>query len=227
MIHHVGGFRRCQYEFASTVKLKGPDSLHMIWRSGGIKQLIDKVPKIHVEDAGFHLKEDRERILTDILRDFGSYDYFDTLLQLLLLLEPLDYSADLGALRAQGAASIWNLQHVVDWASRGVSTGGRREALGIFGEAGEGKSTLSALAVDPASGVNVHVSSRKLFVTVVRQMIRSPFQAWHFCKHNDQRRHDVLRIIKTLAFQLGTCKALPELWNGATFACFCDVYTPP
>ena len=493
--------RRCQFEFASTVHLKGPDSLHMLWRSGGSKQMIDKVPKIHVEDAEYHFDTDRKKILKDILQDFGSYEYFDTLLQLLLLLDPLDYSADLNALRAQGAAAIWNLQPLVDWASRTVNmcggaagagqqaagegtrnkavaagkqatgaslvaggarlgaargaggdgasgsrvaigrgdvagaglrataegnrnqaiaagkqatgaaivaggarlgaargagasgghvaigcggvagaglrataqgnpnqavtagkqatgaalvaggarlgaaqgaggdgasggrvaighggarvgqraaaegtrnhaasravgaahvgggarlgaargaggdgalvgrvaigrggaagagqqgatagtrnhavnerkqaagaarvaggarrdverggcTGDRRVALGIFGGAGEGKSTLSALAVDPAGGVNVHVSSRKLFVKchVVRQVIRSPFQAWHFCKHNDKRRQDVLRIIKTLAFQLGTCKALPDLWIGATVACFCDVYTPP
>lgn len=40
------------------------------------------------------------------------------------------------------------------------------------------------------------------------------YQAWHFFKYNDLRRQDAVRIMKTLAYQLGTCPELPELQTG-------------
>jgi hypothetical protein len=36
-------------------------------------------------------------------------------------------------------------------------------------------------------------------------------QAYHFCKHNDVRRQDPLRVVKTLAYQLANHRSLPSL----------------
>ena len=104
-------------------------------------------------------------------------------LQLLLLLEPLDYSADVIALLERGmeltseaplaSETIWNLQPLAAWAAcededqgeqaprpasaasaAGVGGAARKpSAFAVFGGAGEGKSTLSAVLVAAAGGV--------------------------------------------------------------------------
>ena len=66
-----------------------------------------------------------------------------------------------------------------------------RRCFAIYGGAGSGKSTVSAALVSDEA-TRPH--------------------AWHFCKHNDRRRADPIRMFRTIAYQLAFSIPVLQPW---------------
>ena len=108
-----------------------------------------------------------------------SYEAFDKKLKLHLLLEPLSYKVDIEQHLARSQHTEWDFTEVERWIQSD------KRALCVSGEAGTGKSTVSAAMIRA-----LHQSKPGLAI------------AYHYLKYSDQRRLDVVRIIKSLAAQL-------------------------
>ena len=107
---------------------------------------------------------------------FGSLARFTEELRLRFLLRPLSYEADTTALRQRSSGDVFQFDALGEHMSTSNSL------ACVVGEAGEGKSTLSAALLGPAGGELV--------------------DAAHFCKRSDATRQDPLLIIHSLAYQL-------------------------
>ena len=139
------------------------------------KELIEK---IDVANAECFMPKDKAMILEKVKSHHGSYEAFDKKLKLHLLLEPLSYKVDIEQHLARSHNTEWDFTEVKRWIQ------GDKRALCVLGEAGTGKSTVSAAmvrALQSKPGLSI---------------------AYHYLKYSDQRRLDVVRIIKSLAAQL-------------------------
>jgi hypothetical protein len=130
---------------------------------------------IDASKAKAYCPKDTTRIHSDIVEKHCSLANFSAMLKLRLLLDPLSYTSDTSKLTEQSIAQVWNFESVDVWLK---DPNGSR-LLVVPAGAGTGKSTISAALI--AKGV----------VT-----------AYHFFKYNDQRRLDMVRVIKSLAHQL-------------------------
>ena len=136
---------------------------------------------------------------------FGSLARFTEELRLRFLMSLLSYDAEISALRQRSSGDAFKfdaLRAHMDAAEEAVDPRWRpgrdymyQAALRyrhtynmrlacVVGDAGEGKSTLSAALLGPAGGGLVH--------------------AVHFCKRQDAARQDPLTIIQSLAYQLSS-----------------------
>ncbi|PNH05496.1 hypothetical protein TSOC_008245, partial [Tetrabaena socialis] len=166
----------CLFEWAHTLATHGPDGLHM---QLGPADRAKVFGSINVEQAECFKPEDKVMILSEIKQHHTSSERFDASLKLQLLLEPLSYRVDMRRLlqRADEMGTQWRFEAVSEWL---VS---EHRLLCISAGAGEGKSTISAALC----------SSKELSGCIT---------AHHFIKYNDARRLEVVRVVKSLAFQL-------------------------
>ncbi|PNH00576.1 hypothetical protein TSOC_013598, partial [Tetrabaena socialis] len=173
----------CLFEWAHTLAAHGLDGLHMHLSAEDRAKVFGS---INVEEAECFKEEDKAMILSEIKQHHTSYELFDASLKLQLLLEPLSYSVDLRRLlqRADEMGTQWRFKGVGEW----LDSDSR--LLCISAGAGEGKSTISAALC----------SSTELSGCVT---------AHHFIKYNDARRLEVVRVVKSFAFQLA--KRLPAV----------------
>jgi len=112
-----GPLRRvwCLYEFWNTLKVKGPEGLHMLTGGGfSPKDMLGVLGNINVSEADATVASDKERILMDINLDVG-ITKFNAILKMLFLFNPLDYSSDISALKQHVKTSQWSLAKVHQW----------------------------------------------------------------------------------------------------------------
>jgi hypothetical protein len=137
---------------------------------------------------------DKAMILGKIAAHHGSAAAFNDALKLQLLLNPLSYRVDLDQLSRRSQRMVWDFGPVLEWLD---DPEGAR-VLCVEAGAGTGKSTVSAALVREVLGRRTEGGGWE-----------GPATALHFLKHNDARRLDPVRIVESLAFQLGL--RLPDL----------------
>lgn len=142
---------------------------------------------IDVQKAEAFSAADKERIHADIIREHHGLGVFNERLKLRLVLKPLSHAADVKRLAARAAGTQWTLDAVTAWMA---DTASRQRVLVIPAGAGAGKSTISAALVESAQ--------RRARGSGAADVVL----AHHFFKYNDNRRQDVMQIIRSLAFQL-------------------------
>ncbi|GAX78217.1 hypothetical protein CEUSTIGMA_g5659.t1 [Chlamydomonas eustigma] len=181
----------CLYEWDHTLLYHGPDGLHM---QGMTTAELDKVVKgIDVDKAGCQYPDDTKMILENIRKHHGSTSSFNAALKLQLMLNPLSYKVDLDQLSQRSLGTYWIFEPVTSWLEgEGQLVGQAQRILCVLDGAGTGKSTISAA----------------IWKEVLKDH-KDMLSAVHFLKHNDQRRLDPVRIIKSIAFQLAS--VIPEL----------------
>ena len=180
----------CLYEIGATP----PHKLHLVTRGFSERDIAHHLQSIDAETALCFSDDDRRMIHAEIADrfEFGSLARFTEELRLRFLLRPLSYDADITALRQRSSGEVFQfdaLREHIDAAAAvaaaapqvAAAAQGMRLAC-VVGEAGEGKSTLSAALLGPFGGGRVHAA--------------------HFCKRADAARQDPLTIIQSLAFQL-------------------------
>lgn len=140
---------------------------------------------------------DTLRIHGEIIAVHGSLDEFSAKLKLRLLLDPLSHAIDITTLskRSGSDMSQWDFSRVAGWlhaapaaAQDGGGAGAAAASAGsrvlcVSAGAGTGKSTISAALLSHPD-TQPHIA------------------AYHFLKYNDRRRLDMVRVVKSLAFQL-------------------------
>ncbi|PNH11034.1 WD repeat domain-containing protein [Tetrabaena socialis] len=166
----------CIYEWAHTLATHGPDGFHT--RMGPADRAT-VVGSLDINKAVCSRIEDKIAILATVEEQHDSAERFNIMLKLQLLLEPLAYRVDMRRLSQQAIGTTWEFRVIKDWLALGA-VGPR--VLSITSGGGEGKSTISAVLCSSIGGQQI--------------------AAHHFLKYSDQRRLDVVRIIKSLAFQL-------------------------
>ena len=150
---------------------------------------------------------------------------FDAALKLQLMLRPLSYKVDLEQFGTRSRDTQWLFDQpggVEQWLRQGQmnnTSDSVSRAICILGGAGTGKSTITAaiwekyLKPARATGNNdtgVGRGTEKASLDTRPTMVAAA--AIHFLKHNDQRRLDPVRIIKSIAFQLAL-RSVPMIWN--------------
>jgi hypothetical protein len=141
--------------------------------------MADLVESIDASKAEAFALSDKQRIHGEISRMLGSLATFTGKLRLHLMLSPLSYKADVDRLWKRAAGTQWNFERIAAWAQDPNGT----RMLVIPAGSGTGKSTISAALLS-------HGATRGLIA------------AHHFFKYNDQRRLDMVALIKSLAHQL-------------------------
>jgi hypothetical protein len=174
----------CVFEWDQTLHLHGPDGLHM--HGMDAEDLARIVDNIDVAKADYTKESDFISITGDIVKHHGSLTAFDTTLKLQLLLDPLSYKVDLEQLSRRSEGTEWKFDAVQEWLDRPEKS----RALCVLAGAGTGKSTISAALCQKILGRREPGGWR------------GPVTAFHFLKHNDRRRLEPVRIVKSLAFQL-------------------------
>ena len=137
------------------------------------------VQSLDASKAKAYHDADRERIHQQVCDEHGDLDTFSGKLKLHLMLSPLSYKADIDKLWKRAADTQWNFERIAAWAQDPNGT----RMLVIPAGSGTGKSTISAALLS-------HGATRGLIA------------AHHFFKYNDQRRLDMVALIKSLAHQL-------------------------
>ena len=85
----------CRFEWNKTVKVHGPDGLHLIGLDAKARKEI--VATMDISKASCQYQEDHDAILEDIARQSGSVEAFNDALRLQLLLQPDSYKVRRGA----------------------------------------------------------------------------------------------------------------------------------
>ncbi|GAX72581.1 hypothetical protein CEUSTIGMA_g37.t1 [Chlamydomonas eustigma] len=178
----------CMYEWDHTLHYHGPDGLHMQGLES--EHLAQIVEQIDVEMSQCWMPSDREMILQNIRTHHGSTSHFNDALRLQLMLKPLSYKVDLEQLGRRSEGTVWRLDDAQNWLRSWKS-----RALCVMGGPGTGKSSVSAALSELLLGRRDPNKPGQWL---------GPITAMHFLKHNDQRRLDPVRIIKSLAFQLAS-----------------------
>ena len=169
----------CLYEIGATPSHK----LHLVTRGFDERDIAQHLQNIDAETALCFSADDRTMIHAEIVVrfGFGSMKRFTEELRLRFLLRPLSYAADITALRHRSSEEVFQFDALRDHIQAAAGPQSGRLAC-VVGDAGEGKSTLSAALLGPFGGDLVHAA--------------------HFCKRTDAARQDPLAIIQSLAYQL-------------------------
>ena len=166
----------CIFEWARTLDAHGMDGLHMHL---GPEDLTSVFKSINVAKAECFDPKDKEMILAQVNKLYGSPENFNSKLKLQLMLQPLRYKMDLGRLMERANGTEWQLGAIKAW----LHSPSAGRVLCVEAGAGEGKSTVSAMLATGDSFPDAII-------------------AYHFVKYFDQRRLDPVQVIKSLAFQL-------------------------
>lgn len=161
----------CLYELGSTPQEK----LQLVTQGFDEKEIAARIEDIDASTALCFSEDDRKFIHGEIEKRFGGLDKFTRHLKLRFLLNPLDYEADMKVLRQRAKTETFRFDAIRKFFEDGGNV------ACIVGGAGEGKSTISATALN---GVSLDAA------------------AVHICKDADVRRQDELRVIHSLAYQL-------------------------
>ena len=177
----------CLFEWDHSLTHHGPSGLHFAGTTPW--QLQAMVKAIDVEKATCFKPSDKTMIIDKVIKHHGSTAAFNMSLRLQLLLDPLSYKVDMKQLLHNSKGTEWRLERISDWIHSRYN--GPR-ALCIKAGAGEGKSTISA-------AICSQLLSLGLFDEVDASSV---IAACHFIKYSDQRRLDLVRIVKSISFQL-------------------------
>lgn len=171
----------CRHEFDHTFRCGG-DKLCLLHPTYTCAKLAEVFSTIDASKATAFSPTDTKRIQAEIIAQHESLEAFSSKLKLRLLLDPLSYTTDLAQLVARGGdPGLWNVQLVQAWLTNLKPEKSR--VLCIAAGAGTGKSCLSAALLSD-------------------EAVSKEVAAHHFIKYNDQRRVDIVRIVKSLAYQL-------------------------
>eukprot|EP00873_Tetraselmis_striata_P006715 jgi/Tetstr1/426979/TSEL_017192.t1 len=198
----------CILELWSTMILRSPKFMAITGeerRSAGAWD--STVRQLNVEECGAFAIEDKEKILSKINSTPGKAPRVNADVRALFTLDPLFFDEDMSTLDpADGTVHLrpiyeWLLDQTETQTScfsnffSCAETGIQKRTLWLQGTGGAGKSTVSTALINnpPAGWIVLH----------------------HFLKHNDRRKQDPMRCIRTLAYQL--YRAFPEK-VGAFFA---------
>lgn len=181
MCTRLGPCAARRHEFDHTFRCGG-DKLHLVHPTYTYAKLAEVFCTIDASKAHAFSPADTKRIQAEIIQQHGGLEAFSSKLKLRLLLDPLSYTTDLALLAARGGdPQLWNFHAVQAWlqAKKPETT----RVLVIAAGAGTGKSCCSAALLS-------------------HEEMGKAVAAHHFIKYNDQRRLDIVRIIKSLAYQL-------------------------
>ena len=165
----------CIFEWDHTLLHHGLGGLHM---PVSVKDCVILVNSINVELAECYMPADKTMILDKVCEHHGDFHTFNSRLKRMLLLKPLSFKADMSRHLPHVQATQWRWDVVQKWLD------GDCRALCVMADAGTGKSCISAAIIDHFKSNPSHV------------------WAFHFLKHDDQRRLEPLNVIKTLVAQL-------------------------
>ncbi|KAG1672374.1 hypothetical protein FOA52_010992 [Chlamydomonas sp. UWO 241] len=178
----------CLHEFDTTIR-DHPDKLVLMNGRMSPSQLMEVVAKIDARKANAFSADDQKRITDNIRQHYGSLDAFSDRLKVRLMLNPLDHNADIAMFNRRSNTYAdpeqWDFGLVQKWLDNPKS-----RALCMTAPAGTGKSTVSA-------------------ALCTLETTRHQIAARHFLKYSDQRRLDIVRLLKSVAHQLPS--KLPDL----------------
>ena len=174
----------CLDEIGATPSAK----LHLVTRGFSEREIAQHLQSIDAETALCFSDSDREMIREEIVQRFDSLARFTEELRLRFLLRPLGYEADVAALSRRSTGDVFaalraHMDAPLEAASPQVAERSSQRLACVVGEAGEGKSTVSAALLGCASA-------------------GPPIHAAHFFKRTDALRQDPLAIVRSLSYQL-------------------------
>lgn len=196
------------------------------------------VQSLDARKADAFMPADREKIRGQICDHHGDLATFSAKLKLRLLLSPLGYKADVDKLLERSRSTQWDLRPVARWAADPAGS----RVLVIPAGSGTGKSTISAVLVSACwkadaegnrnlvmqDGADMEAPNAPLAPTD-QSGPKKLIDAHHFFKYNDQRRLDLVAVIKSLAYQLAercavnTPRTYACLVDGSTYSCMLSV----
>ena len=165
----------CVLELGRTTRLLGPQMMHFHGQDDLPHEVWSKtVSELDIRNCQAFSEDDKKEILDSISSDGGA-EQLNRDVRSLLLLQPLFYAEDMQHLK-EGDGQV-DLEAVHRWCLEGDS-----HLLWLHGGSGAGKSTVStALVKDPPKGAALLHA---------------------FVKHNDLRKQNVYRVLRTLSYQL-------------------------
>ena len=165
----------CVLELGRTTRLLGPQMMHFHGQDDLPHEVWSKtVSELDIRNCQAFSEDDKKEILDSISSDGGA-EQLNRDVRSLLLLQPLFYAEDMQHLK-EGDGQV-DLEAVHRWCLEGDS-----RLLWLHGGSGAGKSTVStALVKDPPKGAALLHA---------------------FVKHNDLRKQNVYRVLRTLSYQL-------------------------
>ena len=177
----------CVLELGRTTRLLGPQMMHFHGQDDLPPEVWSKtVSELDIRNCQAFSEDDKKEILDSISSDGGA-EQLNRDVRSLLLLQPLFYAEDMQHLK-EGDGEV-DLEAVHRWCLESDS-----RLLWLHGGSGAGKSTVStALVKDPPEGAALLHA---------------------FVKHNDLRKQNVYRVLRTLSYQL------LEHFRDLRFECF-------
>jgi hypothetical protein len=138
--------RWCLFEIGATP----PHKLHLVTRGFSERDIAEHLQNIDAETALCFSDDDRKMIHAEITErfEFGTLARFTEELRLRFLLRPVSYDVEVAALRQRSSGDVFDFEALRDHLEAPAAVphaGGESMRLAcVVGEAGEGKSTLSA-----------------------------------------------------------------------------------
>eukprot|EP00873_Tetraselmis_striata_P033726 jgi/Tetstr1/453990/TSEL_040909.t1 len=178
----------CVYEVWTAMRQRGPRFLEVVDTGLPREEWDLAVRNLELGACTAFSEEDLKKILADV-ESTGGAAALNADVRALFTLDPLFFDEDMSTL--DPADGTVDLEPILNW----LTAEKAKQTLWLQGTGGAGKSTVStALINNPPVGYTV---------------------LHHFLKHNDRRKQDPLRCVRTMAYQL--YRAFPEE-VGAYFA---------